>query len=629
MVSNYFKAETTQLSGSWLKNVPSLADWQKRRPELRRQAAEMMGLDPMPERTELKPVITGRLEDKDFTVEKLYFQSRPRLYVTANLYLPKGLEKPAPAVLYLCGHALVETNGVSCGNKTAYQQHGIGFARNGCVCLVVDTLDLGEIRGTHRGTYGEGMWWWNARGYTPAGVETWDAMRALDYLASRPEVDAARLGVTGRSGGGAYSWFLAALDDRVQVIAPVAGMADLQSYAVEGTVDRHCDCMFLVNTYRWDYPLLAALCAPRPVLLANTDADEYFPLSGVRRTYDEVKQIYQLYKAPANFALVIGRGPHRDTPEMQAPVLAWFDLHLKRQESGSAMAAAKMFPPQALRVFDKIPQDQINTSIQESFVPAAPCPAPPASRTAWLALRAGWMKGLRTKCFAGWPDDARPPEVDRLFSEESGGLQCEIYDVHSQPFIRPRMCLTRQAGGQKPRQIVLHIVEGSFPAGAAAWQIIRRFGPAGETAQAMFAPREAGPLSEQTPLRRRYMLVGQTLDGMRVWDIRRAVQALRAMKGFEDVPIWLEAQGNMGVNALYASLFESGIAGLELRQMPSSHREGPDYLNVLKILDIPQAAAMAASRGALRLGVSKKEGWGFVEAMEKSPAAGLRIEWIP
>jgi dienelactone hydrolase len=152
-------------------------------------------------------------------------------------------------------------NGVSCGNKTAYQQHGIWFARNGYVCLIIDTLDLGEIPGIHQGTYSEGMWWWNARGYTPAGVETWNAIRALDYLISRPEVDADRIGVTGRSVGGAYSWFLAALDDGVKVMAPVAGMADLQSYVVDGTVDRHCDCMFLVNTYGWDYPLLAALCA--------------------------------------------------------------------------------------------------------------------------------------------------------------------------------------------------------------------------------------------------------------------------------------------------------------------------------------------------------------------------------
>ena len=107
----------------------------------------------MPERTDLKPVITGKLEQADFTVEKLYFQALPRLYVTANLYLPKKLEQPAPAILYVCGHSRVFTNGVSCGNKAAYQRHGAWFARNGYVCLMIDTLQYGEIQGRHHGTY--------------------------------------------------------------------------------------------------------------------------------------------------------------------------------------------------------------------------------------------------------------------------------------------------------------------------------------------------------------------------------------------------------------------------------------------------------------------------------------------
>ena len=103
------------------------------------------------------------------------------------------------------------------------------------------------------------MWWWNSRGYTPAGVEAWNCMRALDYLETRPEVDKTRFGVTGRSGGGAYSWWITALDDRIKVAVPVAGITDLQNHVVDGAVEGHCDCMFIVNTYRWDYPQVAAL----------------------------------------------------------------------------------------------------------------------------------------------------------------------------------------------------------------------------------------------------------------------------------------------------------------------------------------------------------------------------------
>ena len=149
----YFRTQTDELAGRCLTDIHSLGDWEARRGEYRRQLQEMLGLWPVPERADLKPVITGKLEQPDFTVEKLHFQALPCLYVTANLYLPKNLEQPAPAILYVCGHSQVVTNGISCGNKAGYQRHGEWFARNGYVCLVIDTLQLGEIQGQHHGTY--------------------------------------------------------------------------------------------------------------------------------------------------------------------------------------------------------------------------------------------------------------------------------------------------------------------------------------------------------------------------------------------------------------------------------------------------------------------------------------------
>src|SRR5438477_6740968 len=170
----------------------------------------MLALDPLPEKTDLKPVIIGRLEHDEFVVEKLHFQSRPGLYVTGNLYLPKKIEGRLPTILNVCGHGRVAKDDVSYGNKVHYQHHGAWFARNGYACLMIDTLQLGEIEGIHHGTYGvrepkanagpgdrgdfKQMWWWNSRGYTPAGVEAWNCVRALDYLETRPEVDASRIG---------------------------------------------------------------------------------------------------------------------------------------------------------------------------------------------------------------------------------------------------------------------------------------------------------------------------------------------------------------------------------------------------------------------------------------------------
>ncbi|HEV2454481.1 MAG TPA: acetylxylan esterase, partial [Verrucomicrobiae bacterium] len=598
--ANYFKEQTEEISSECLANIRSLSDWQARRPELKREAREMLGLDPMPPRTALHAVITGKIEAPDFTVEKLAFQSLPHLYVTADLYLPKHRTNRSPAVLYLCGHLSEIIDGVSYGNKVAYQHHGIWFARNGYVCLLMDTLQYGEILGHHRGTYDEGAWWWNSRGYTPASVETWDAIRALDYLDSRSEVDTNRIGVTGRSGGGAYSWFLAAVDDRVKVVAPVAGMGDLNSYCVDGTVDDHCDCMFFVNTYRWDYPLLAALCAPRPLLLGDTDSDEYFPLDGVLRTRNVVKRIYDLYGASTNFGLVIAPGPHRDTQDVQIPVFRWFNIHLKHQDPLIDLAALKMFTPNQLKVFATLPADQINTRIEYSFEPEAPAPGVPATAAEWTEMKTTWMRQLREKCFAGWPNERSQSNVlssqaaARIFSKKSGGVQYEIYEFTSQPHISLQFYLIRKAGAT-PRQLIFLIADPAGlldAAGAGRLRVSQECASgvppefakalnAGDdlkpiavmiqnvkahgVAYVMFLPRGTGSgggridTLSQTEVRRRYMLIGQTLDGMRVWDICQAINALHSIKAIGRAPLTVQASGRMGVNALYATPFASKI----------------------------------------------------------------------
>jgi dienelactone hydrolase len=580
----------------------------------------MLGLWPWPERTDLKPVIAGELEQSEFRVEKLHFQSLPGLYVTANLYLPRELKERAPAILYVCGHAQVKTNGVSCGNKTAYQHHGIWFARHGYICLVLDTLQLGEIEGLHHGTYREGRWWWNARGYTPAGVEAWNGIRALDYLESRPEVDASRLGMTGRSGGGSYTWTTAALDDRVRVAAPVAGITDLRNQIVDGCVEGHCDCMFFLNTYRWDFPLNVALVAPRPLLIVNTDADDIFPLDGVIRTHAKVRRLYELYGQSTNLGLVIGPGGHKDTQDLQVPVFRWFNRHLKGEDPPIEVATTRLFDPRSLRVFSTLPVDQINTRIDESFVPRAT-----------NALTPAVLAKLRRQGFGGWPAEGSPLRLRERFDVTRHGLRLRGYEFESQPEVRLRLFIAEAAGSRRPQetrlevqgadegsdwlQLMAHGLAGELIDVVASGSSLVSLAKAGErsdpltarlrstrTRLAWLAPRGIGPTAwkadakREIQIRRRFMLVGQTLDGMRVWDIRRAVQALREIEGRRLGPLRLVGHGEMGVNALYAGLYEPDVAGLELSKLPVSHQEGPDYLNVLQHLDIPEALALARGR---------------------------------
>jgi dienelactone hydrolase len=604
--ADYFRVQAGELAGRCLADIRSLEDWQARRGEYRRQLEEMLGLWPMPERTDLKPVITGKLEQAEFTVEKLHFQAMPRLYVTANLYLPKKLEQPAPAILYVCGHSRVITNGVSCGNKTAYQRHGTWFARNGYVCLVIDTLQWGEILGRHWGTFRDGQWWWNSRGYTPAGVEAWFGLRALDYLCSRPEVDKARIGMTGRSGGGSYTWTVAALDERVKVAAPIAGMTDLRNQVVDGSIEGHCDCMFFLNTYRWDFPQVAALIAPRPLLIGNSDADPLFPLDGVVRLYNQTRRIYQFYGKTNQLGLLITQGPHADTQDLQVPVFRWFNRFLKGQDPLIEMAARDFFPPEQLRVFEKLPEDQINTTIEQSFVPKATSPGPPGSPAERHQRQEEYLNALRTKVFAGWPEESRAVKLELDRQSTENGLRIQAYAFDSQPDVNLRLLVVQDARVKKPGKVLLTVLDSeswtNSPARflwlgggtAQAMTALRQEMQAGKLALAFFAPRGVEPskwLSDPkkaSQIRRRYMLLGQTLDGMRVWDIRRAAQAVKGLPEFKKTPLYVSAKGQMGVNAAYAALFEPEIQKLKLTALPASQSEGPDYLNVLKVWDLPQ-----------------------------------------
>ncbi|RLT15522.1 MAG: hypothetical protein DWI26_05475 [Planctomycetota bacterium] len=345
--------------------------WSLAQETLRRQLAEMLGLPPLESRpSQLHAVTTGTLEHEDLIVEKIHFQSSPGLYVTGNLYRPKQIDKPLPAILYVCGHGQVKENGVSLGNKTHYQHHPAWFARQGYIAMAIDTIQLGEIEGIHHGLYRFNRWDWPSRGYTPAGVETWNAIRAVDYLVTRPEVDASKIGITGRSGGGAYSWYAAAIDPRIRVAVPVAGVTDLRDQIIDQVVRGHCDCMFFNNRYGWDYTTLCAMVHPRALLIGNTDEDPIFPLRGVFRVQQQLRTLYAL-ESKSNLGIQWTTGGHEDTQELQLGCFVWFDRHLLGTQRKLQRIAEPLFAKADLKVFESLPPDQRVTDVQDWFVPIA------------------------------------------------------------------------------------------------------------------------------------------------------------------------------------------------------------------------------------------------------------------
>jgi pimeloyl-ACP methyl ester carboxylesterase len=139
------------------------------------------------------------------------------------------------------------------------------------------------------------MWHWLSLGYTPAGVEVWNAIRALDYLETRREVDKQRIGMTGISGGGAITWYTAAVDERVAVAVPVCSTFTFGSQAAHWIASGQCDCIYYNNTYVWDFPIVGALIAPRPLLMISGQKDGIFPPDGYHAVFERARRVYDLY----------------------------------------------------------------------------------------------------------------------------------------------------------------------------------------------------------------------------------------------------------------------------------------------------------------------------------------------
>jgi dienelactone hydrolase len=660
-LTRYFESQTAKLEAQCLADIKTAEDWNAKREGYREQLLEMLSLDPMPPRTSLEAKVTGKSvkAGSGFSVENVVFQSLPGLYVTGNLYIPDDASKPCPTVLYVCGHGAVKEDGISYGNKVHYQHHGGWFARHGYVCLTIDSLQLGEIEGIHHGTYRYGRWWWNARGYSPAGVEAWNCLRALDYLETRSEVDKERFGVTGRSGGGAYSWWISAIDDRIKVAVPVAGITSLRNHVVDGCVEGHCDCMYHVNTYRWDFPQIAALVAPRPLLISNTDKDGIFPLDGVYAVHQKVRKIYDLLGAGDKLGLHITEGPHKDTQDLRIHAFTWFERFLKGTDPPPLIdnPAIKFFEKESLKVLKQVPADQRNTTIDNTFTKGTPRKILPKNSIHWAEHLDRWMRKLKNDVFRGWPEEAGDLSRKQVARAEFNGVKFEAYEFESQDEVTlPLFMLVPP----KATNVGINVLD------AESWPVFvsrmnAEFAPQLEsfvhestafeedsegfakeletlkkeqTIEVYFPPRGIGPTawsgdSKRTiQVRRRFMLLGQTLDGMRVWDIRRAIQATRArlVGGSNAQPeaqpeVWLRAKESMACNALYASLFEKGVH-LTLTKPSRSHRDGPDYLNVLKHLDVPTALAMASSRSVVAVTESDTALTGYAEVVGRAIAAG-------
>ncbi len=331
----------------------SPVEWAKRAGRVRQQILVSLGLWPMPTKTPLTPVIHGRIERDDYTVEKVYFESIPGFFVTGNLYRPKNKSGRLPGVLCPHGHwneGRFMDQGVEVvrkeiaqdaerfeeGGRSVLQARCVQLARMGCVVFHYDMIGYADStqipmeiahgfktqRPEMNTTENWGLFSPQAEAHLQSvmGLQTWNSIRSLDFLLSLPDVDPGRIACTGASGGGTQTFILSAIDPRVKVAFP----AVMVSTAMQGGCTCENACDLRVGTGNVEF---AALFAPKP--LGMTAADDWtkeMPSKG----FPELKQHYAMLGVPDNVMLKpLLQFGHNYNYVSRAAMYGWLNQHLK------------------------------------------------------------------------------------------------------------------------------------------------------------------------------------------------------------------------------------------------------------------------------------------------------------
>lgn len=325
-------------------------DWMARQKYVKSTLEEIVG--PFPEKNPLNPVITGTIRQDGMVIEKLYFESRPGFYVTSIFCRPENVPEPLPAILFCSGHT---PDGFRSGT---YQQMIFNYVKKGFAVLAFDPIGQGErIRyldeegkprfgPTHEHSYPGSQAF--LAGISPANYFIWDGIRAVDYLLTRKEVDPDRLGITGRSGGGTQTAYIAAMDDRIYAAAPECYITTFDKLLKSGgPQDAEQNLMYGISK-GIDLPDFVEVRAPRPTLIVSTTRD-IFSIQGVRDTYKEAKKAYSALGASSHMKKVEDDAGHASTVKNREATYAFFREHL-RNPGDSKDQEIDIFDPKELWV---------------------------------------------------------------------------------------------------------------------------------------------------------------------------------------------------------------------------------------------------------------------------------------
>ncbi len=334
----------------------SPAEWDARAKRLRADLTAAWG-GFLAEKCPLDPQEHGALVRDGYTVKKVSFQTRPGVRMPANLYLPAGAGKRA-AILMVHGH----WKGAK--QDPVVQSRCIGAAKLGFVVLCVDAFGAGERAvGTALGEY---------HGDTTAatlfpvglplsGLQVYENMRAVDYLQSLPQVDGAKIGVTGASGGGNQTMYAGAMDERFGAVVPVCSVGNYQAYL--GAACCMCEVVPGALTFTEEGAVLG-LVAPRALMVVSATKDAHqFSVTEAKRSLAFAQPVFDVFRKKTSVRHAVFDSGHDYSKAMREEMYGWMALHLRGEGDGTPIPepAFKTEDPEALRCWpgDTRPKDYV------------------------------------------------------------------------------------------------------------------------------------------------------------------------------------------------------------------------------------------------------------------------------
>ncbi len=588
-----------------LRNLPapeSRQDWIMKRMEIRRRLLYSLGLDPLPERTPLNARMTGRTVHEDYIIENIIFESRPSLYVTANFYIPRNSGLPVPGVLLAMGHAMEYSK------ASAYQRTALLLVRNGYAVLAFDPIGQGE-----RAVAGNDHWV-GFPGFTVNmcinGFLVWDAVRALDYLLSRPEVDPSRIGCTGFSGGGEQTVYLAAIDDRITAAVPGRFMDSYEAFITAGVhcVDNHVPSVVQYATEAD----IAAMNAPRAFVSVAGIYDWIFPIWGVRDSHRRMQKIYGLLGVPGKVFLSEYEGghgyspPRNVSPEIQYAseyhALLGMNRYLyddpERAVRGPIdLDIADFRDPELSCLKDGAFPEGAKTYadyIAEKAASLPPVPPLPSTGKEWQSVKKELRRKVET-VLGGFPEmDSQTIHSRGIMMRDGYSIEKIIYVSEPRVFIPGLLFIPERRAGKVPA--VIYVSDrGKEEAvdNPGVLRLVRR----GTVVLAIDARgygetegRAIGENPGNIPSTANYVttvnsvLLGRHITGMRAFDVMQGVRYLVNRHEGETDPerIGCWGKGTAALECLYAAALDSSIASLVVEEMPLSYKTLLSYADEWK-----------------------------------------------